>query len=82
MCCCYSLVIKWMQNVAEAELLHNILSRWLPCMLDNQTFIYIGSLAWNYISGKITTDVSYICFKDIAKLHILLNTLPQIRLTV
>ena len=28
-----------------------------------QTFTYIGSLAWNYISSKISTDVSYICFK-------------------
>ena len=35
-----------------------------------QTFTYIGSLAWNYISSKIPTDVSYICFKNIAKLHI------------
>ena len=35
-----------------------------------QTFTYIGSLAWNYKSGKIPTDVSYICFKNIAKLHI------------
>ena len=35
-----------------------------------QIFTYIGLLAWNYISGKIPTDVSYICFKNIAKLHI------------
>ena len=35
-----------------------------------QTFTYIGSLAWNYISSKIQTDVSYICFKNFAKLHI------------
>ena len=34
-----------------------------------QTFTYIGSLAWNYISSKIPTDVSYICFKSIAKLY-------------
>ena len=47
-----------------------------------QTFTYIGSLAWNYISGKIPTDVSYICFKNIAKLHIPSNNLTQIRLIV
>ena len=47
-----------------------------------QTFTYIGSLAWNYISSKIPTDVSYICFKNIAKLHIQANNLPQIRLKV
>ena len=47
-----------------------------------QTFTYIGSLAWNYISSKIPTDVSYICFKNYAKLHIQANTLPQIRLNV
>ena len=47
-----------------------------------QTFTYIGSLAWNYISSKIPTDVSYICFKNIAKLHIQANNLPQIRLNV
>ena len=41
-----------------------------------QTFTYIGSLAWNYISGKIPTDVSYICFKNIAELRL---NLPQIR---
>ena len=35
-----------------------------------QTFTYIGLLAWNYISSKIPTDVSYICFKNYAKLHI------------
>ena len=29
-------------------------------------FTYIGSLAWNYTSSKIPTDVSYICFKNIA----------------
>ena len=45
-----------------------------------QTFTYIGSLAWHYISSKIPTDVSYICFKTIAKLHIQANNLPQIRL--
>ena len=47
-----------------------------------QTFTYIGSLAWNYISSKIPTDVSYICFKNYAKLHIQANSLPQIRLNV
>ena len=47
-----------------------------------QTLTYIGSLAWNYISSKIPTDVSYICFKNYAKLHIQANTLPQIRLNV
>ena len=47
-----------------------------------QTFTYIGSLAWNYISSKIPTDVSYICFKNFAKLHIQANRLPQIRLNV
>ena len=47
-----------------------------------QTFTYIGSLAWNYISSKIPTDVSYICFKNFAKLHIQANSLPQIRLNV
>ena len=35
-----------------------------------QTFTYFGSLAWNYISSKIPTDVTYICFKNIAKLHL------------
>ena len=47
-----------------------------------QTFTYIGSLAWNYISSKIPTDVSYICFKNCAKLHIQANSLPLIRLNV
>ena len=47
-----------------------------------QTFTYTGSLAWNYISGKIPTDVSYICFKTSAKFHIQANSLPQIRLNV
>ena len=47
-----------------------------------QTFTYFGSLAWNYISSKIPTDVSYICFKNIAKLHLQSNNLPQIRLNV
>ena len=47
-----------------------------------QTFTYIGSLAWNYISSKISTDVSYICFKNIAKLHIQANNLLQIKLNV
>ena len=47
-----------------------------------QTFTYIGSLAWNYIFSKIPTDVSYICFKNIAKLHVQANNLPQIRLNV
>ena len=47
-----------------------------------QTFTYIGTLAWNYISSKIPTDVSYICFKNIAKLHVQTNNLPQIRLNV
>ena len=46
------------------------------------TFTYFGSLAWNYISSKIPTDVSYICFKNIAKLHLQSNNLPQIRLNV
>ena len=27
-----------------------------------QTFTYIGSFAWNYISSKIPTNVSYIFF--------------------
>ena len=31
---------------------------------------------------KIPTNVSYICFKNIAKLHIHANNLPQIRLNV
>ena len=39
-----------------------------------QTFTYIGSLAWNYIPSKIPTDVSYICFKNYAKLHIQANS--------
>ena len=47
-----------------------------------QTFTYIGSSAWNYISSKIPTDVSYICFKNFAKLHIQANSLTQIRLNV
>ena len=47
-----------------------------------QTFTYIGSLAWNYIFSKIPTDVSYICFKNYAKLHIQANSLPQISLNV
>ena len=29
-----------------------------------------------YISSKIPTDVSYICFKNIAKLHLQSNNLP------
>ena len=47
-----------------------------------QTFTYFGSLVWNYISGKIQTDVTYMCFKNIAKFHIQSNILPQIRLYV
>ena len=47
-----------------------------------KTITYIGSLAWNYISGKISTDVSTICFKNIAKLHIQSYNLPHIRLNV
>ena len=47
-----------------------------------QTFTYFGSLAWNYVSSKISTDVSYICFKNIAKLHLQSNNLPKIRLNV
>ena len=47
-----------------------------------QTFTYIRSLAWNYISSKTPTDVSYICFENIAKLNIQANSLPQIRLNV
>ena len=49
---------------------------------DTGYLSYIGSLAWNYISSKIPTDVSYICFKNYAKLHIQANSLPQIRLNV
>ena len=30
----------------------------------------------------VPTDVSYICFKNIAKLHIQANNLPKIRLNV
>ena len=30
-----------------------------------QTFTYIGSLAWNYISSKIPTDVPDICLKTL-----------------
>ena len=30
-----------------------------------QTFTYIELLAWSYISRKISTDVSYICFKTL-----------------
>ena len=30
-----------------------------------QTFTYIRSLAWNYISGENPMDVSYICFKTL-----------------
>ena len=40
-----------------------------------QTFIYIRSLPWNYISDNI---VSYICFKNIVELLIQSNNLPQI----
>ena len=47
-----------------------------------QTFTYIVSLACNFLSGKIPTDVSYICFKNIAKLDKRSNNLPQIRLNV
>ena len=36
----------------------------------------------DYLSSKLPTDVSYICFKSIAKLHIQANNLPQIRLNV
>ena len=38
-----------------------------------QTFTYIGSLVWNYISSKIPTEVTYICFKNIAKSYIQAN---------
>ena len=48
----------------------------------DQTFTYMGSLAWNYISGKIPTNVSYIYLENIAKLHIQSNNLPQIKLNV
>ena len=47
-----------------------------------QTFTYIGSLAWNYISGKVPNDLSYICFKNMSKLHVQSNNLPQIILNV
>ena len=49
-----------------------------------QTCTCIGSLSWNYISGKIPTDVLFICFKNIAELHTQSNKLPQfeIRLNV
>ena len=52
--------------------------------------IYYGLLLWRphcerlflFLSSKIPTDVSYICFKNYAKIHIQANTLPQIRLNV
>ena len=39
-------------------------------------------LSWKYISVKYPTDVSYIWFKNITKLHIQSNNLPQVRLNV
>ena len=42
-------------------------------MYNVYNFTYIGSLSWNYISGKIPTDVSYISLKNIVKLHIQSN---------
>ena len=47
-----------------------------------QTFTYIGSLAWKYISSKIPTNVSYMCFKKTLPNYIQANNLPQIRLNV
>ena len=47
-----------------------------------RTFKYRGALIWNYISQNVPTDVSYGCFKNLIKTHILSHPIPHFRLNI
>ena len=40
-------------------------------------FSYRGAHIWNYISQNVPTDVSYACFKNLVKTHILAHPIPN-----
>ena len=44
-----------------------------------RTFSYCGAHIWNYISQNVPTDVSYACFKNLVKTHILAHSIPHFR---
>ena len=46
------------------------------------TFKYRGIHIWNHISNKVSTDVSYACFKHLVKHYIQTNMLFLLRLNV
>ena len=41
-----------------------------------------GAHIWNYISENVPTDVSYACFKNLIKTHILAHPIPHFRLNI
>ena len=47
-----------------------------------RTFSYRGAHIWNYISQNVPTDVSYACFKNLVKTHILAHPIPHFRLNI
>ena len=47
-----------------------------------RTFSYHGAHIWNYISQNVHTDVSYVCFKNLVKTHILAHPIPHFRLNI
>ena len=47
-----------------------------------RTFAYRGAHIWKYISQNVPTDVSYACFKNLVKTHILAHPIPHFRLTI
>ena len=47
-----------------------------------RTFSYRGAHIWNYIFQNVRIDVSYACFKNLVKTHILAHPITHFRLNI
>ena len=64
-------------NTRRNKFIHTPIGR-----IEDRTFSYRGAHIWNYISQNVPTDVSYVCFKNLVKTHILAHPIPHFRLNI
>ena len=66
-------------NTRRSKFIHTPIGR---SEATYRTFSYRGAHIWNYISQNVPTDVSYACFKNLVKTHILAHPIPHFRLNI
>ena len=68
-------------NTRSSKFIHTPIGKSVQ-HLSNRTISCRGAHIRNYISENVPTDISYACFKNLVKTHILAHPIPHFRLNI